>query len=374
MTEIRYPLEITNVVRKQTFYINSHLSLADEKEAEPPLMTFGHFSRYEFVIINEEKKAATANINLKDIRGVIRRSKYLLNKHYDAENDEKNITAALSPAYTVKFTSGRMAGKTPAEILSENSQNAKMLEDQKSFLASHLGRYPKNQIQIDAITDAQNLFSEGKLNAQNVVKSDTRKLYLAAMRPLTRRKVPSDILAHFPENVRNSVSFVYEIMIQWTLGMPDYPVTVAIVNYYAPVEKKPDGTLNVHKKEKDNTTAIMNTMKLSVDEWMDALDDIESDIRRFRMLYASKCYKAAMNAETANRAARTPAPQAESASYQGPQPQQEMPYQPIQQTEYQQPQYSAPQPENFNLTTDQITQNAYEMAERLNISTDNLPF
>lgn len=379
MTDSRYPLEIANVVRKQTFYVNSKLSLANlnpssPKEFEPPLMTFGHFSRYEVCIINEDRKAATANINLTDVRGVIRRSRYLLNKHYDAETSQ-NDTANTSPAYSVRIASGRLAGKTPAEVLAAGFENQQALEDQKNFLASHLDKYPKNKIQIDAIQQALDLARAGQLNAENIVKNDTRKLYVAAMRPLTRRKVPADILSRYPQNVQNTVSFVYEIMIQWSLGMKGYPVTVSIINYYAPVEKRPDGTLNVHKSELDRVSAIKNSMKLTADEWMDTVDSIDSDIRRFQMLYASKCYKAAMEADNANRNARMPEYQETSYKPQN-QPSEPVPYASVQQppmqhtVEYR----TAPEAQKVVSATDMLAAEVQATADRLNISTDDLPF
>ncbi len=379
MTDSRYPLEVANVVRKQTFYVNSKLSLANlnpssPKEFEPPLMTFGHFSRYEFCIINEDRKAATANINLTDIRGVIRRSRYLLNKHYDAETSQKSA-ANVSPAYSVRIASGRLAGKTPAEILAEGIENQQALEDQKKFLAAHLDKYPKNKIQIDAIQQALDMARNGQLNAASVVRNDNRKLYVAAMRPLTRRKVPSDILARYPQNVQNIVSFVYEILIEWSLGMQGYPVTVSIINYYAPVEKRPDGTLNVHKSELDRASALKNSMKLSADEWMDTIDSIDSDIRRFQMLYASKCYKAAMEAENANRNARVP--EQREASYQPQnQPSERTPYANVQQPPMQQTvEYrTAPEAQNAVSATDMLAAEVQATADRLNISTDDLPF
>ena len=108
---------------------------------------------------------------------------------------------------------------------------------------------------------------------------------------------------------------------------------------------------------------------------MDTIDSIDYDIRRFQMLYASKCYKAAMEAENANRNARVPE-QREASYHPQNQPSERTPYANVQQPPMQQTvEYrTAPEAQNAVSATDMLAAEVQATADRLNISTDDLPF
>jgi len=267
-----YPLEIALVQKKQTFYINSHLVPVGKDDA--PLLTYKNpesLSRYEIVIINEDKKATTANVPVNEILRLQRISDYLYPKHLEKTWKPKT-------ADDVIITSGKLKGRTPSQVLLEDADGKDSLRNQYKWLKDNLDKYPKNKIQMDAIEQAVKLFEAGKLEVSNEVSNI--ELYESGMRPLMSRSVPS--------NLDSKYKFVYEISLEWLLGES---VTVSILNYYAPVEKLPDGRLNVMKSSYDKATFIKNSMTLTADEWMNCLYNINMDMRRFEQINAEKTYK-----------------------------------------------------------------------------------
>ena len=74
-----------------------------------------------FVLINEDKKAATANVGVKAIPGIMRKIQNLYLKEMLSERTVKG-EQGKSPAYTTAISAGKLKGKTPAELLLENPQ------------------------------------------------------------------------------------------------------------------------------------------------------------------------------------------------------------------------------------------------------------
>lgn len=297
MPYTKTPLEIANVVKKKTLYINSHLSAGNAENGAFPLMIYdmSNLSRYEFVIINEDKKASAANIPLTQMWKVQRLSDHYYDKHLDAEamKADEDIPAA----YTVQI--GYFQNKTPAQVLLEATDVEAVknkMREQYKYLQANLSRYPGNQRQMDAIAQAVRLYDAGELSGQKAKRTSTPVvIYEAAMRPLRSKSVP----AHLKQKNPN-FSFVYDIKIEWALGEKN-AVQITITNYYAPVIVKEDGMLNVLAKEADEATKVKNTMILTADEWADILRLIDMDMRRFEMLHAKESYAKAMQIEKQNR-------------------------------------------------------------------------
>ena len=87
---MKNPKECVCIQQKQTFFILNELTKPECKDGSEPLL-FHHdtFSRFNFVLINEEKKAATANINVKEIPGIFRRIRNLELKEMLSSGKEK---------------------------------------------------------------------------------------------------------------------------------------------------------------------------------------------------------------------------------------------------------------------------------------------
>ena len=308
---LKNPKECFCLQQQQTFFVLNELTPSTCENGSEPL-TFHHetFSRFRFVIINKDKKAATANIPVSEIPGIFEeiKNKNLLKKMNSDENkmmralkfSGKPAAAAVdtnSPAFKLTIGSGTLKGKTPARALLENPEvNKKMLENQVNWLKQNLAQYPKNQLQIDAINQALDLFNRGLLNkdaanaaAETVQVSNEDKdiVWKTGFRPLIRRKLD------------NGKSFVYEIKIYWHEDLPK-PVEIEIHNYYAPVIQTEQGLLNVVAKEREQE--VKNSFSLTVDEWFWMQHIIESQISTFESIHAARMYKTANDAEIANRA------------------------------------------------------------------------
>lgn len=268
------PREIAYIVEKSTFAILDGLTKADiENEEEPLTLHSRKFSRFSFLIINQDKKAATANLNVKEMFGFLAKSRFAMQQEMlyrfnvtDAKEEEE-----LPSAYTVTIASGSLKGRTPADVLlNDGEEGKKLLNNQYTFLKNNLAKYPKNKTQMDAIVNASTLLKEGKLDADTAGKGQIKKipLYSSGLRPLVNRKNNA------------GMSFVYELTVDWLLG-EKRPLMITIVNYYAPVIKKDDGMLNVQVKQRDQTTLRNNTVNLTFEDWAYVQHMIETDIERF---------------------------------------------------------------------------------------------
>lgn len=302
----QHPTEIASVVRDKTFYISSDLYCAGLEDESYPLMTYGKFSRYEFCAIDENKKALSAKIRIEEIRSILRKSKELYKMDFAKQFEEKGNTN-LSPAYTVQIK-GKFNNLTPAQYLKENPNGLQELVNQKSYLEQHLvGKYAQsNQNQINAIIDAYNLYVSGQLDLNNVAGIQECVVYDGGMRPLVNRKVPT--------GVKPGCSFVYSMKITWNIGT-DNPINVKIDNYYAPVIKTDKGLYNVNFSERDVTNYNSITFKMSVDEWMNSMENVEMDMRRFETVNYKKTYDEAKKLDTENKRAYTQQNQYNNVAY-----------------------------------------------------------
>lgn len=267
------PREIAYIVEKSTFAILDGLTESNiENEEEPLTLHSRKFSRFSFLIINQDKKAATANMNVKEMFGFLEKSHFAMQQEMLYQfNSGSNEEEELPLAYTVTITSGTLKGRTPADVLlNDGEEGKKLLNNQYTFLKNNLSKYPKNKTQMDAIVNASQLLKEGKLDADAVGKGQTKRisLYSSGLRPLVNRKNNA------------GMSFVYELTVDWLLG-EKRPLMITIVNYYAPVIKKDDGMLNVQVKQRDQTTLRNNTVNLTFEDWAYVQHMIETDIERF---------------------------------------------------------------------------------------------
>lgn len=325
MNNLKNPKECFCLRQQQTFFVLNELTMPTCQDGSEPL-TFHHetFSRFRFVIINQDKRPATANIPVAELPGIFEevKNKNLLKKMNSSENKtvgmiqsigkmtqklisrfvgqtntEKVSIDANSPAFTLAISAGQLRGKTPVAALLENTEiNKKLLLNQIAWLEQNLSRYPKNKNQIDAIKEALNLYEKGLLknttasaqvSTPAVNSVDKNVVYSTGFRPLIRRKNT------------NGKSFVYEIKILWHENLPK-PVEFEIRNYYAPVVQDEKGLLNVQAKEREDE--IKNSFSLTIEEWFWMEHILEAQISTFESIQAAKMYKTANDAERANRA------------------------------------------------------------------------
>ena len=280
---MKNPKECVCIQKNQTFFVLNELTIPECKDGSEPL-TFHHdtFSRFKFVLISKEKRPATANVPVNELPAIFQKIRNLSLRDMLSVQKQKS-EPSKSPAYTTTINAGTLKGKTPAALLLEDAQtNKRLLINQKNWLESNLGRYPRNAAQITAIEEALRLYEAGQLNAEESKAGfQAKTVYSSGMRPLIRRK-------------HGDKYFVYEISIRWD-GASEKPVEIDIRNYYAPVARTEKGLLNVKAKEREGE--IRNVISLTLEEWLWVEHMLESNIRTFEDLYARNHYKQAYEAE-----------------------------------------------------------------------------
>lgn len=283
---MKNPKECICIQQKQIFFLINELAQPEHRDGSEPL-TFHHdtFSRFKAVIINSEKQAVTANLSVRDIPGIMRKIQNLNLKQLLTEREHPDT--AKSKAYSTVITAGKLKGKTPAAVLQEqNVESRQLLINQKQWLQQNLARYPKNAEQIKAIEEALKLFERGELNQTDAkTSSGVNVVFASGMRPLIRRKR------------KDGKCFVYELEIRYLAGL-ERPVEFEIRNYYAVVEKKESGLLNVTAK--DTGSEIRNVFSMTMEQWCWVQHMVETNIWTFEFLHAEEFYQRAELEEKKN--------------------------------------------------------------------------
>lgn len=231
-------------------------------KAENPQLLFGSFSRLVFNLI-KAGQSVTANVPFPDIADIMERTAYARQKLYDMELDETAAVVAadetLPPAYTVKFTMGEFKGKTPAAVVMEDPEgNRGKLREHYEFLQRNADKYPLNKKIMDAITNAYELLSAGKLEAKTEATNQAVifTIYKPGRRPLVRKE----------QAPGSPNKFVYDISVIANLGSK-YPVQVEIQNYYAPVKKTESGLYNVETSNMDPNSLKKISAYMTMKDW-----------------------------------------------------------------------------------------------------------
>lgn len=279
------PRECLSIVRDQTLILENKLTKASFELGNEPLKLYHNaFARFNFVIINSNKKPASASIKVNEIPYIMTASDYAAKKELDLSltksDDEK-----LDVAYTAKIITGKHAGKTPAQLLLDVDN----IEENKQFLVSHynwlkenLSKYPNNKHLMQAISNATNLYKEGKLKDIKVDNADEMMIYNSGYR-FNIRKQRED-----------GKTLIKELSIKWIFKR-NYPVQICIKNYYAPVKRNDDGTVNVLAKE--GSDHLINTMNLSFAEWENMKYMIKTSMRLFENSISEECLEYALKTE-----------------------------------------------------------------------------
>lgn len=298
------PYDIFNAFRANGASIHAKACFSREDGNEKtgkPLAAFNHFSRVVVTIIDKDEKAkyVEANIQYEKLAEIEARGRYALNLYLEKERNPVMETAGdSSPAYTVTIKSGKLSGKTPAQVLQE-PDGQKLLNAQYQWLADNLAKYPKNKEQMDAIMDAARLKKEGKLKTGLPVSSGIFTILEAVPLPLIRKKKADGTCP------------VREISINCNLSK-NAPFEVNISNYDAPVmavskdglqEVTAEGSggnkINVQRKDKKNE--VYKKFNLTVGEFVSFLDHINVAKEIFLNTYSAILMKEAIEADNENR-------------------------------------------------------------------------
>lgn len=273
------------------FYVTSSLGPARSENGEPPYQTFSGWSRFSFYAVLKGKTSAQANVKPTDVADMKARTAYAYAKHLEAESKAHLVAAevasgAKSPAYVVKLSSGKdMKGKTPAEVLLGSPNGRADLLRQREWLERNMDRYARyNAPQIQAIDDAIALHDSGALSLEKASSSSAPAIVI----------FESDLQPQMAKRESDGLCPTYKIRIVFVPG-DEYPVTVEITNFRAPVVRTEDGRLNVRAKEKRDEKTLTRT--LTGAEWNACLGEIERNMREFEIVNAAALFEDARAAD-----------------------------------------------------------------------------
>lgn len=280
------PREFAYKVTTKTLAFENHFGVAAFDNGNYPLGIYDDFSRLSGVIIDE--KPATFNIPKEALPAIIKKSDFafkLAMQHLVSDTNENENSKSI--AYTTRFTSGKLKGKSPAEVLLENPDNTELLNNHYKWLQNNLEKYPRNKQQMDAIKEASILLKSGNLTAESLKKSVVIPIYTPGFRPLFRRKR------------EDGKSFVYDVKINFYVG-EEYPVIIEAANFYAPVIQTDKGLLNVKYNERDTSAEIKNKVSLTLEMWEDIIYNIQMQMRAFEICNFNSAWKSAVYQDKEN--------------------------------------------------------------------------
>lgn len=287
---MNYPYDIVSFVRKKTLSIEAHFV---QRKDESPMKVFDNtFSRFTATILGDGSNAYF-NIPIEALPGMRARTDIAVREQYQPKAPvEKPAASGIdtnSIAFTRKFMAGPLKGKSPAQVRIEDPNEKEVLINQYNWLKNNLGTYPKNKELMDAIAEASKMKLED-LKSVGAASASSFAIDILDIgcRPLTR-KTRDD-----------GKCFIYEGKVTWDTSM-NYNVTVTIKNYYADVIKNQNGTLNVNLSTKDTSTEVVKEFKMSADEWLYALHEMEEASASFKVCHFNEGYRLA---EEAGKAAR----------------------------------------------------------------------
>lgn len=288
---MRNPKEFFWVNGKKTFAVMNELVSPECIDGSEPLsMHHETFSRFHFVLFNENRKAVTANIPASQMPGIFSavETRKIAQQVATVISPTASETTSPTAAFTVSIRSGKLKGMTPAAALIENPDtNKTLLENQIQWLKTNLTRYPKNQEQIKAIEEALHLYASNKLSEVGLKPvAGKTVIYPGGLRPLVRKKKA------------NGKAFVYMISVNM-YDQGDRPIEVTVRNFYAPVITTEQGLYNVKVKQKEDDLSV--TCDFSMFEWEWFRHQAEAQMRTFENIWAPTLYKTAIAAEQENR-------------------------------------------------------------------------
>lgn len=289
---MKYPYDIVSFVRQKTLSIEAHFT---QTKDESPMKVFDEtFSRFAVTVI-ADGKTAYFNIPIEILPGMRTRTDIAAAEQFKQKVPQVTKSAGVnttSIAFTKKFATGSLKGKSPAEVLLEDPTNgAQTLNGQYKWLKEHLEQYPKNQELMDAIVEASKLDLSSISEETLPAASACMDILDIGCRPLIRKQRA------------DGKCLVYEGKVTWDTSRK-YPVTVTVKNYYANVVKNENGTLNVNIGSKDKETAVEKDFSMTADEWLFAMHELESARDCFKVSHFNEGWRLA---ETAAAEARNAA-------------------------------------------------------------------
>ena len=282
-----YPFEIATVIRQnKTFCAEAKFSRETE---DKPLTVFSEFSRFVLTII-QNGKFVTCNVPLdmlEEVKAVTDEAKRIFYGKKEETAEKQSI------AFTKRFFSGSLKGKTPVEVLREPN-GRELLNNQYKWLKENISKFPKNKELMDAIVEASKL-SEDEINA-HVANETSCALTIMDVkcRPLVRKKR------------EDGKCFCYEYNAVFD-STRSYPVSLTVKNYYAPVKKTDKGLLNVELAQKDKASELVHEFSFTMSEWINFVNKMDMAVTAYYNAFFVQGMNLAGKADKENREAASKA-------------------------------------------------------------------
>ena len=278
----KYPMDcVVYQTSTKTFSMVPKLAKRDVSEDSPLKIHSDSFSRFNFTIITKGEGSVRANIEPSEVAGVADATNacYMMQIQHDITAMSGEGSAQNSAAFTKRFVTGKLKGKSPVDVLLENENGKQLLNEQYKFLVENLQKFPKNVELINAIKEAATVDIE-KLKEQANAQPQLKPYCVLDIgeRPLQRNKRA------------DGKSFCYGCRVMWDFTRK-YPVTVTITNYYAPVVVKENGTLNVSYAEKDDVKVY--EFNMTAHQWSNTVEQMVAKKRQFEDMYFRSAYELA---------------------------------------------------------------------------------
>jgi hypothetical protein len=305
----------TGYTAKQTLSVQGHFIGAEVSKGDSPLEIYApKKSRFSFSVKSVDKEWVSGNISMQEIAEVFEATKSVyaihtwaklpvLNQIFTGIREINNKCHKIQMAFKILYTfvrtgrvlkledlkdspeeeclaksvmiqNGKLKGKTPYQILTEDPQAIVDLQSQYAWLKKNQGAFPQNTIQMKAIEEAICLNEEGELEKGMAKKLmfGSVPLYKAVPKPQRHKK---DENGYVP---------VYELGINWHIG-DKYPVEIRVKNYKALVVKQESGVENPNRV--DAIEKRSESFRLSTKDWLACVRLMESNMVRFENMIAT---------------------------------------------------------------------------------------
>ncbi len=283
---------------------NYRLSVIDrlkkmtEEEGDPFLNIFSNRSIYLISLFCYEKKQSlVANLPLRDMPLLKKRidcaeEAIFRSVNFQAETASQikgDGAAGSIPAAFTPLKMGKLAGKTPGDLLLEAEESGKAeemvatMERQADFLRGKLKEYPKNQAQIDAIEEALGYFDLGCLKDYKPKGEGGEAVYQRGMqtgnKPLVVYAPPAK---HQKAKNKAGKNACYSVSITCSPAK-DYPYRLEIMNCYAPLGHGRNGILPILMDEAEGIRREF--IDLTEGEWLYIMDCLDTNRKEAKAMW-----------------------------------------------------------------------------------------
>ena len=292
----KYPLQVAVIKRKEiTLGIDANFERAGkavnsrgEETVIPPLSMHGPRSCFRWTLIDKSGSQPVypnANIPCDELAALRTRVNAVIaqNTLKSVKTPQQKETGNQGPAYTVKIRMPKFKGRSPAEILLENSENLNELLNIREYLmkqGSNSRYWESNQQQIQAIEDAAALFKEDKLSAEAVGNNSSASIVVYHR--------PQKILLNRP--AKGDHYFTYSFKIE-CIPSYNYPWTITIDNQYMKVKKVGDMTQTIPETGIYRTSA---QLQIADYEMGYIIERMHSTVANFELIFFKAQYNEAL--------------------------------------------------------------------------------